>query len=110
MPNKFYLSTYIGLEKGMGTMQVWLSDTLLTRMDSRAFRKLVKAGDIVLSECELRERGVYTVAIAKVKAFKADGITPARLQCVWGRDISLTGNEEIIDHRKGHTRDCQCGA
>lgn len=110
MPNRFYLSTYLGVEKGMGTMQIWLSDGLLTRMDSSVFRRMLAEGDVVLSECEPRARGVYTLAIAKVEGFREDGITPLRLKCVWGRDISLSGNEEIIDHRKGHTKDCSCGA
>ena len=103
---KYFLSTYLGTEKGMGTMDIWLSDGILTRSGSKITRDLLQEGDVVLSECEVRPRGFYTVAIAKVLSFKEDGITPGRLKCVWGKDVSLVGTERIIDHREGHKEGC----
>ena len=108
--NKFYLSTYHGSDHAMGHMNIWLSDGILVRDDSRSFRQELKEGDIVLCECEPREGGVYTIGIAKVEDFAEDGVTPTRIRRVLDRAILLEGNETIIDHRNGHAADCPCGA
>lgn len=108
--NKFYLSTYLGSEHAMGNMLIILSDTTLTRSDSRTFRHQLKEGDIALCECEPRSGGVYTIGMAKVLSFKEDGITPDKIENVLDGYISLTGDEKIIDHRKGHKPGCDCGA
>lgn len=109
MVHRFYLSTYWGTEHAMGNMLVILSDTHLTREDSSYFRRTLNKGDVVLCECEPRENGVYTLGIAKVEAFAADGKTPTRIANLLGEAIQLTGVEEIIDHREGHTLECACG-
>ncbi len=104
--NKFFLSTYRGAEHAMGNMVIILSDTHFTRPDSHFMRDALQEGDIVICECEPRPGGWYTVAMAKVLSFKQDGITPDKIKCVLGRDITLTGGEKIIDHREGHKPGC----
>lgn len=104
--NKFFLCTYLGTEKGMGTMDIWLSDGIFTRLGSKTTRDLLQEGDFVLCECEVRPTGFYTVAMAKVLSLKTDGVTPSKIKCVWGRDVSLIGAERIIDHRAGHKEGC----
>ncbi len=108
--NKFYLSTYHGAEHSMGHMVVFLSDVTFTRTDSRSFRHALKDGDVVLSECESRAGGLFTVGMAKVVSLKKDGVTPDKIEGVLDRPIVLDGTEQIIDHREGHTSECECGA
>ncbi len=108
--NKFYLSVFVCEEHAMGNMLIVLSDTNFTRETDHRVKHLLKQEDVVLCECEPRKNGVYTIGMAKVTSFKKNGVTPEKIEHVWGRQINLEEVENIIDHRKGHTRECKCGA
>ena len=98
-----------------GAMLVYLSDiSLITNLNRRtigALREAMQLGGevFVLCECKKTENGFKTVKMAIVESFKKDSLVPSKMRPIFGLEIVLSGDEEIIDHTRGQKRGCFYG-